>query len=330
VQAVLTHFLRGGLRFASSLKVGAMRLSVVLLIASFNLGNAAAGGDSTSYAMGKYHQIAAAERRMLLVHPETAGVILQDGIDREKRDAGRTLRDRGSRRRRRPSVIQAIQERTPTPRPTSRLAARIQESSTSVVKSVVETDTLHRRGSLRNDQTLESKNGQARFVVQSDGNMVVYLHDDQVLWESGTRGTCAPGTSHLELQNDGHLVLYGEDGSDHGIVTWKSDTDSARRLVMQNDCNLVLYADDEQSLWASGSNCDPTFAPTDAPSDAPTDAPTSTPTAAPTSTPTAAPTHMPTEHPCNDGSHGCDLESSYCARRWRALMSSHAPVWRAF
>ena len=62
-----------------------MRLSVVLLIASFNLGNAAAGGDSTdwvklnklvriqqenivfglinainetSYAMGKYHQIA--------------------------------------------------------------------------------------------------------------------------------------------------------------------------------------------------------------------------------------------------------------------------------
>ena len=44
--------------------------------------------------------------------------------------------------------------------------------------------TLSSGGSLRNDQTLVSTNGQARFVVQPDGNMVVYRLDNEVLWGS--------------------------------------------------------------------------------------------------------------------------------------------------
>jgi hypothetical protein len=93
--------------------------------------------------------------------------------------------------------------------------------------------------------------------------LFVYRHDDQaVLWESGTRGTCAPGTSHLELQNDGHLVLYGEGGSDHGIVTWKSDTDSARRLVIQNGLGAIgsVCLDKTRPFEATqGFEAQPTF-----------------------------------------------------------------------
>jgi hypothetical protein len=44
-----------------------------------------------------------------------------------------------------------------------------------------------------------------------------------------------------------------------------------------------------------------------------TDAPTAAPTATPTDTPTDMPTNMPTFHPCDDGTHGCDLTSTECA-----------------
>jgi hypothetical protein len=40
---------------------------------------------------------------------------------------------------------------------------------------------------------------------------------------------------------------------------------------------------------------------------------TAQPTETPTETPTDAPTHSPTKHVCNDGTHGCDLTSTYCA-----------------
>jgi hypothetical protein len=47
-----------------------------------------------------------------------------------------------------------------------------------------------------------------RLKVQSDGNMVVYRDDDQVLWAAGSSGS----GSNLEMQGDGNLVLHGDSG----------------------------------------------------------------------------------------------------------------------
>jgi hypothetical protein len=118
-------------------------------------------------------------------------------------------------------------------------------------------DTLSSGGSLRTDQTLVSPNGRARFVVQADGNMVVYRRDEKVLWESGKRGD----GSRLVMQDDGNLVQY----DDNDQVIWKSNTHDGKRLVMQDDCNLVLYDSGTGAPWASGSSCGSTSTPTAAP-----------------------------------------------------------------
>jgi hypothetical protein len=39
---------------------------------------------------------------------------------------------------------------------------------------------------------------------------------------------------------------------------------------------------------------------------------TPAPTMTPTESPTLTPTHMPTEHPCDDGSHSCDTDTTAC------------------
>jgi hypothetical protein len=151
---------------------------------------------------------------------------------------------------------------------------------------VTGSDTLSSGGSLRNGQTLVSPNGRARFVVQPDGNMVVYRLDNKVLWKSDTSGD----GSRLDMQENGNLVWY--DGNSQ--AGWKSDTNTGNHLVMQDDCNLVLYDSKGGSPWASASTCGST----------------STPTAAPTD----APTHMPALHPCDDGNHGCDTSSTQCEK----------------
>jgi hypothetical protein len=83
---------------------------------------------------------------------------------------------------------------------------------------VTGSDTLSSGGSLRTGQTLVSPNGRARFVVQPDGNMVVYRLDNEVLWESKKRGV----GSRLDMQDDGNLVQY----DDNNQVLWKSDTNN--------------------------------------------------------------------------------------------------------
>ena len=47
--------------------------------------------------------------------------------------------------------------------------------------------------------------GNARMVMQGDGNLVLYGPNYSVVWMSGTNGH--PG-AHLVMQNDGNLVIY--------------------------------------------------------------------------------------------------------------------------
>ncbi|MCW2527384.1 MAG: hypothetical protein JWM76_2244 [Pseudonocardiales bacterium] len=106
----------------------------------------------------------------------------------------------------------------------------------------------------------------ASFLVQSDGNAVVYSRAGAALWASRTSGH---GDSTLTLQSDGNLILSSASG-----VTWANmapgaDTLSAGTtltagqglhsadwrfwLIMQADGNLVQYADGRPVWFTSTS-----------------------------------------------------------------------------
>lgn len=96
-------------------------------------------------------------------------------------------------------------------------------------------DRIGEDASIRSGDWLESPNGAYRFVMQTDGNLVLYGPSGP-LWATYTRSDGA----YLKTQGDGNLVIYTADG--RGVV-WASRTNGrgGATLVMQNDGNVVAY-----------------------------------------------------------------------------------------
>jgi hypothetical protein len=98
-------------------------------------------------------------------------------------------------------------------------------------------------------QSVGSCNGRATLAHQGDGNVVVY---DRVgpLWHTNTAGR---DTSTFMMQTDGNLVLYAGNGQ----PLWASQTfgNSGARLAMQDDCNLVIYNTAGRPIWATMTFC---------------------------------------------------------------------------
>jgi len=92
---------------------------------------------------------------------------------------------------------------------------------------------------------LRSTNGTYTFVVQGDGNLVVY-RDGAATWASDTAGQ---SIREFAIQGDGNLVAYNNGGSPF----WSSSTGgkSISALVMQDDGNLVLYDGSGVATWAT-------------------------------------------------------------------------------
>ncbi|BAY93818.1 MULTISPECIES: CAP domain-containing protein [unclassified Tolypothrix] len=115
--------------------------------------------------------------------------------------------------------------------------------------------TLFPGQSLYPGQSLQSNNQMHRFIMQSDGNVVLYNGNSQPLWATNTWGI---QPRELIMQTDGNLVLYDSSGS----PKWASDTwnNPGAFFKIQDDGNLVVYRADSQTetvdnaLWASGSN----------------------------------------------------------------------------
>ncbi|ATB34764.1 peptidase S8 [Cystobacter fuscus] len=98
-------------------------------------------------------------------------------------------------------------------------------------------------------QSVGSCNGRAFLTHQGDGNVVVY---DRVgpLWSTNTWGS---DTSAFLMQTDGNLVLYAGNGQ----PLWWSGTygNPGARLAMQDDCNLVIYNTAGNPIWATMTFC---------------------------------------------------------------------------
>lgn len=92
-----------------------------------------------------------------------------------------------------------------------------------------------------------SNNGRYTFVMQEDGNLVLYERGGRALWASGTNGSAV---SQCIMQADGNLVIYG-----YPAAIWASGTagNPGSYLVVQDDGNVVIYRPNV-AIWATGTN----------------------------------------------------------------------------
>jgi hypothetical protein len=94
--------------------------------------------------------------------------------------------------------------------------------------------------------SLASPNGRYRSTVQSDGNFVTYDSVGTPVWHSQTFQY--PGAS-VSLQSDGDLVARSGQ-----TVVWHTDTagsGAGGHLELQNDGSLVLFNAGNRPLWSS-------------------------------------------------------------------------------
>ncbi len=109
--------------------------------------------------------------------------------------------------------------------------------------------TLASGQSLAPGQHLWSCAGNAQLVHQTDGNVVV-SDGKGVLWNTATWNQTS---STFIMQTDGNLVLYA--GTVSPLWSTGTWTSSGAYLKMQDDCNLVLYSASGSVLWASNTFC---------------------------------------------------------------------------
>ena len=114
-------------------------------------------------------------------------------------------------------------------------------------QAVTFTGAVSANTALTVSDTLRSPNGNYRFVVQSDGNAVVYS-GNTAIWDTNTVGSGSANT--LTAQSDGNVVLR----TSSGAVAWQSQTyghGTGSQLALGNDGNLVFTGTNGVALWAS-------------------------------------------------------------------------------
>lgn len=113
--------------------------------------------------------------------------------------------------------------------------------------------TLHSGQSLNCGQELLSTNQIFRFVMQCDGNAVVYDKGNQHLWASNTNGR---GGVKLTLGADGGIRIYN---AAHQLV-WTAPNSAGHpgaTLVMQTDGNAVEYGSTVGFVSRTSATCEP-------------------------------------------------------------------------
>jgi murein DD-endopeptidase MepM/ murein hydrolase activator NlpD len=112
----------------------------------------------------------------------------------------------------------------------------------------VATHQLSAGSTLNQNQYVRSADKRYAFVMQGDGNLVLYGPGYHALWNSRTNGS---GANRAVMQSDGNLVVYRPDGN----AVWASNTalsPSSPYLAVQDDGNAVVYGSGN-ALWSSGT-----------------------------------------------------------------------------
>lgn len=98
---------------------------------------------------------------------------------------------------------------------------------------------------LAGGESIVSANGAYEFVMQTDGNAVVYRIGAGATWSSGTAGS----GDHLAMQTDGNVVIYS--AQDRPVWFTGTSGQPGATLTIQDDGNLVVYREDGSPAWAS-------------------------------------------------------------------------------
>lgn len=108
-------------------------------------------------------------------------------------------------------------------------------------------DNMYANDAMRHGDAMYSYNSVYKYVMQGDGNLVLY-HSGHPIWDTGTNGKHG---SKFTMQGDGNLVLY----DNHGHALWNTHTNGhpGAKLALQNDGNFVLY-DHGKVIWTSHTN----------------------------------------------------------------------------
>ncbi len=107
------------------------------------------------------------------------------------------------------------------------------------------TNSLRSGVSMKIGQRLVSTNGQFRFEVQGDGNLVTYAASGAVVWSADTQGK---GGATLLMQGDGNLVLY----TPAGVPVWASATNgqNVAYLILKDSGQLALVSSAGSTVWS--------------------------------------------------------------------------------
>jgi hypothetical protein len=110
------------------------------------------------------------------------------------------------------------------------------------------TSTLSPGGVLTAGQSISSPDGHYQLIMQSDGNLVLYVAGGRALWSSKTHGDTG---DYAVMQTNGNFVVY----SSTNQALWSTNTTGAdcAQLDVQDDGNLVLYSAAGKAQWASAT-----------------------------------------------------------------------------
>ncbi len=129
-------------------------------------------------------------------------------------------------------------------------------TKTPLSAGVVVGSELARGASLAPGASLRSPSGRYSLVMGTDG-VLSYQERANRLNPSPVSQSIASGDagSHLDLQNDGNLVLYSSTGA--VVLNFGTAGSTAARLVIQDDSNLVLYGAANNVIIDFGFAIDP-------------------------------------------------------------------------
>ncbi len=107
-------------------------------------------------------------------------------------------------------------------------------------------DTLQANETLLPNESLTSLSGKFLFIMQGDGNLVLYRVDDaKPIWNSRTAGN--PGAFAV-MQGDGNFVVYLDNKP---LFNTGTQGNPGARIVVQNDGNLVVFSSDDKPLFST-------------------------------------------------------------------------------
>jgi hypothetical protein len=119
--------------------------------------------------------------------------------------------------------------------------------------------TLASGDSLDQGQSLPACHANYHLDMQNDGNLVLYAGSStpsNALWATNTAADEGPVPGNkVTMQSDGDFVLF--DSSGNPIMHTNTGGHPGAYLDMQDDGNLVIYvgsANPSNAIWATGTN----------------------------------------------------------------------------